>query len=148
MAFQLRLLTQKSEMLPHYPLLKQLSPGVTEERYSTLLDEMLPHGYRMAAVFSGDRCLGISGIWVAAKFYSGRYLELDNVVIDKDFRSHGIGKLLLDFITELALREGVETLMLDAYLENEQAHRFYERDGFVKKGYHFLKRLGQPTDTV
>jgi RimJ/RimL family protein N-acetyltransferase len=30
-------------------------------------------------------------------------------------------------------------ITLDAFLENEKAHHFYEREGFVKKGYRSLK---------
>ncbi len=128
-------------MLPHYPLIRQLSPGVTEERYTYLLDDMLAHGYRMVALMEGEIGVGISGIWVATKIYSGRYLEMDNVVVADTHRSKGIGKLLTDFVQELALAEGCEMIMLDAYLENGKAHAFYEREGFTKRGYHFLKRI-------
>lgn len=141
MSYTFKVLTQKSEMLPLYPLIRQLSPGVTEERYTYMLDDMLAHGYRMVVVYEGEHCVGVSGIWVATKIYSGRYLELDNVVVADTHRSKGIGKLLTDFVQELALAEGCETLMLDAYLENEKAHAFYEREGFTKRGYHFLKRF-------
>lgn len=141
MAYQLQILTSKPEMLPHYPLIRQLSPGVSEERYGHLLDDMLVHGYRMVAVFEDGICVGLSGIWVATKIYSGRYLELDNVVVAETHRSKGIGKVLTGFIEQLAQAEGCETLMLDAYLENAKAHAFYEREGFTKRGYHFLKRI-------
>ena len=141
MPYTFQILTQKPEMLPHFPLIRQLSPGVTEERYSHLLNDMLAHGYRMVAVYEDADCVGISGIWVATKIYSGRYLEMDNVVVADTHRSKGIGKLLTDFIEKLALAEGCEMIMLDAYLENEKAHAFYEREGFTKRGYHFLKRL-------
>lgn len=138
----IRILTQKADMLPLYPLIRQLSPGVTEERYAYLLDDMLAHGYRMAAVFEDSACLGLSGFWVSSKIYSGRYMELDNVVIDSEHRSKGVGKMLYDFLLDVALQEGCEMLMLDAYLENERAHAFYEREGFIKRGYHFLNRIG------
>ena len=141
MAYQLQILTLKSEMLPHYPLIRQLSPGVSEERYAHLLDDMLAHGYRMVAVFDEGICVGLSGIWVATKIYSGRYLELDNVVVADTHRSKGIGKLLCDYIENFARTEGCEMLMLDAYLENEKAHAFYEREGFTRRGYHFLKKI-------
>ena len=49
---------------------------------------------------------------------------------------------MCDFLEDLARAEGVKTLMLDAYLENHKAHAFYEREGFEKKGYHFLKKIG------
>lgn len=141
MAYTLQVLTQKSDMLPLFPLIQQLSPSVTEARYAHLLDDMLAHGYRMVAVMESDTCVGVSGVWVATKIYSGRYLELDNVVVADTHRSKGIGKVLTDFVEKLALSEGCEMLMLDAYLENEKAHAFYEREGFTKRGYHFLKRL-------
>lgn len=141
MTYSFQILTQKSEMLPHYPLIRQLSPGVTEARYDHVLDDMLAHGYRMAAIFEGENCVGISGIWVASKIYSGRYLEMDNVVVAESHRSRGIGKLLTDFVQQIALAEACETIMLDAYLENEKAHTFYEREGFAKRGYHFLKKI-------
>lgn len=141
MPYNIQILTQKSEMLPHCALIQQLSPGVTAERYAHMLDDMLAHGYRMVAVFEGAVCVGISGIWVATKLYSGRYLEMDNVVVADTQRSKGIGRLLTDFVTSLARSEGCETIMLDAYLENEKAHAFYERAGFVKRGYHFIKKI-------
>jgi len=138
---QFRLLTQKSEMLPLYPLIHQLNATVTPEYYATILDEMLLHGYRIVAVYDGEECLGLSGIWVAAKIYSGKYLEMDNVVVAAAHRSRGIGQLLTDFVIDLARQEGCVTVMLDAYLENEKAHAFYERAGFLRRGYHFIKRL-------
>jgi len=138
---EIRVLTQKQDMVPLYPLIQQLSPGVTKERYMDMLDDMLAHGYRMAAVFEDGACLGLSGFWVSTKIYSGRYMELDNVVIDAAYRSRGIGKMLYDFLLHIALEEGCEIIMLDAYLENEKAHTFYEREGFVKRGYHFLNKI-------
>ncbi len=138
---QFRILTQKAEMLPLCSLIQQLNANVTADYYATILDEMILYGYRMVAVYEGEECLGLSGIWVAAKIYSGRYLEMDNVVIAAVHRSRGIGQLLTDFITDLARQEGCVTMLLDAYLENDKAHAFYERAGFTRRGYHFVKRL-------
>lgn len=143
MPHTIRILTQKSEMLPLFPLIHQLSPQVSEAEYATLLDGMLERDYRMAAVFDDEcgECLGLSGYWIGVKIYSGKYLEMDNVVVGEAHRSRGIGKLLCDFLLDLARREGCRMAMLDAYRENEKAHAFYEREGFVKRGYHFLKKL-------
>jgi ribosomal protein S18 acetylase RimI-like enzyme len=142
MSYSFRILTEKADMLPLFPLVHQLSPSVSEERYAHLLDDMIAHQYRMVAVFEGEQCIALSGIWVATKIYSGRYLEMDNVVVANTHRSLGIGKLLTQYIEALALSEGCEMIMLDAYLENDKAHAFYERAGFIRRGYHFLKRIG------
>lgn len=139
--YDIRLLTQKTEMVPLHFLIRQLSPKVSEARYVYLLDDMLAHGYRMVAVYEGDVCVGLSGIWTGTKIYSGKYIEMDNVVVADTHRNRGIGQLMTDYITELALREGVEMMMLDAYRENVKAHAFYERAGFVKRGFHFLRAI-------
>jgi GNAT superfamily N-acetyltransferase len=139
---EIRLLTEKADMAPLYPLIRQLSPKVTEERYLHLLDDMLAHGYRMVAAFEDAECLGLSGIWTGTKIYSGKYMELDNVVVADTHRSRGIGKILCDYATDLARAEGVEMLMLDAYRENHRAHAFYEREGFIRRGFHLLRPIG------
>lgn len=142
MDFELKILTNKAEMLPIFPLFSQLNATVAAEDYAAMLDDMLAHGYRMLVVFEKKEAVGLSGFWVTTKFYSGKYLELDNVVVAQTHRSAGIGKLMCDFLEKLARAEGVKTLMLDAYLENVKAHAFYEREGFSKRGYHFLKTIG------
>jgi GNAT superfamily N-acetyltransferase len=142
MVYNFQILTKKSEMLPHWALIAQLNNAVTGAYLDEVLDDMIAHKYRMVIVLDGEHCAGLAGIWVATKIYSGKYLEMDNVVVDKDYRSQGIGTLLTNYITQLAINEGCKTMMLDAYLENEKAHTFYERAGFIRRGYHFVKSIG------
>ena len=106
-----------------------------------MLEEMLNNGYRMIGVFDADKCIGVSGFWLGTKLYSDKYLEADNVVIDKGYRSKGIGKLLMDWLEEEAKRKGCKMLMLDAYVENFSGHKFYWREGYTARGFHFLKKL-------
>lgn len=131
----------KNEMLSLLPLIKQLNPKIKKQAYAVMLDDMLAHGYRMAAVYDGEVCAGLSGFWISTKIYSGKYVELDNVVIDKNYRSKGIGKKLCDWVLKEAKKQGCVLAMLDAYAENISAHRFYYREGFFVRGYHFLKPL-------
>lgn len=141
MQYTCKVIESKAEMMAMTSLLRQLNPLLTDEYIGECLDDMILHGYRMVVIFDGERCAGLSGIWVTTKFYSGKYLEMDNVVVDEAYRSCGIGTALSEYITALALQEGCVTIMLDAWLTNEKAHLFYERQGFVKRGYHFLKSL-------
>lgn len=128
-------------MFEQYPLVKQLNKTLSKRNYKLLLADMIDHGYRMAGVFDGDTCIGLSGFWISAKIYCGKYVEPDNVIIDKEHRSKGIGKMLLDWIEAEAIKAGCKTLMLDAYTKNTEAHRFYEREGFVITGHHFIKKI-------
>ncbi|MCX2740646.1 GNAT family N-acetyltransferase [Pontibacter anaerobius] len=130
------------DMLAHYPLLRLLNPQLTPARYEELIRLMLHHNYRMVRAFdASEKCVGLSGFWIGAKLYSGKYLEIDNFVVDDAHRGSGVGKLLLDWMQLRARQEGCEALMLDAYVTNSAAHRFYFREGFQIKGYHFYKTI-------
>lgn len=140
-AYVLHELRSVPEMLRHMEIIKILGPQLTKEVYERQLNEMLPLGYSQVAAFDGDNCIGISGFWINTKLYSGKYLEMDNVVVLEEYRSRGIGKLLSDWCEKKARENNCKVLMLDAWIENEKAHRFYEREGYIKRGYHFIKTL-------
>ena len=70
-------------------------------------------------------------------------MEIDNLVIDEKYRSAGIGKSLCDWMVKTAKQEGCETAMLDAYVENSAAHRFYYREGYIARGFHFIKKINK-----
>ena len=141
-ALELRKLSSVADMLPHWRLIAQLTPDLTEEDYARLLPEMARHNYFQVAAFAGGACIALSGYWIGHKLYCGKYLEIDNFVVDESHRSSGVGGLLVEWLEAEAIREGCSLMMLDAYVENYKAHRFYYRHGFHARGFHYLKRLG------
>jgi GNAT superfamily N-acetyltransferase len=139
--FVIREIKTEKEMVSQFPLILQLNSKLIKSAYEKMIRDMISHGYRMAGVFDGKKCVGLSGFWIATKIYSGRYVELDNVVIDKNYRSQGLGKLLCDWIIIEAKKQGCETAMLDAYAENSSGHKFYLREGYMIRGFHFIKKI-------
>ncbi|GAB3525872.1 hypothetical protein GCM10027443_00410 [Pontibacter brevis] len=140
--YSIREITSLPEMLAQHHLILQLNPHMVLSRYEELLRQMVQNGYRMVGAFNEHgNCVGLSGFWISAKLYSGKYLEADNFVVDAAHRSGGIGKLLSDWMLEEAQRHRCDTLMLDAYVTNSAAHRFYFREGFHVKSFHFFKSL-------
>lgn len=137
----LRKLTTLEDMLSHFELVRQLTAALTHAEYKAWLAEMIPHNYALVAAFEGDSCLGLSGYWIGHKLYSGKYLEIDNFVVDEKARSAGVGAALLQWMEQEARAHGCRVLMLDAYVENFKAHRFYYRHGFHARGFHYLKHL-------
>jgi GNAT superfamily N-acetyltransferase len=129
------------EMLQGYPLLKQLNPGLKKTQLSDMLTSMCKNGYRMFFAKEKNKIIGLTGYWLNTKIYSGAYLEIDNLVIDKKNRNKGAGKLLCNHAVEFAKVHHCKTIMLDAYAENNAAHRFYYREGFYVRGFHFLKHI-------
>ena len=136
-----RELIDKEEMLKNLSVLQDLYPSLTLSEYSSELDLMLPHNYGQVGVFEGDICLGLSGFWIGTKLWCGKYLELDNIVVSKTQRSQGIGKLLFDFLHKKALENDCTMLSLDSYTTNFNAHKFFYKEGFAPKGFHFINIL-------
>ena len=67
------------------------------------------------------------------------------MIVDPQYRGVGIGQQLMDWVETYAHKEGCEIMVLDAYVTNHPAHRFYQRNGYQIIGYHFVKSL-QSTD--
>jgi ribosomal protein S18 acetylase RimI-like enzyme len=125
-----------------FSLVKQLSPEITREDYTQYISEMVKSNYFQIFIRNNEKHLvAVSGIWLATKLYCGKYLEMDNVVVDEAYRSAGLGKILYEKSLEIAMENNCKVLMLDAYKENTRAHEFYEQKGFVKRGFHFIKKL-------
>jgi GNAT superfamily N-acetyltransferase len=61
--------------------------------------------------------------------------------VRSDLRSHGIGAKLLAAAEELARREGCYRVQLTSRKVREDAHRFYEAQGFVATSQGFKKLL-------
>ena len=138
---ELRKLVTVADMLQHWRLITQLTAGLTEQAYARMLPEMVAHNYFQVAAFESGECIAMSGYWLGHKLYCGKYLEIDNFVVDEAHRSSGVGGLLLEWLEAEARRKGCVLMMLDAYVENFKAHRFYYRHGFHARGFHYLKHL-------
>lgn len=141
MNISVRLLNQE-EIRGIYPFIRQLNPDMAESTFHERLTQMLERGYNCAAAFDDSgTCLGISGFWVMCRFWCGKHIDIDNVVIDERFRNRGVGKRLIGWIEDWARKQGLSFAVLDSYTSNMDSHRFYFREGYVIRGFHFTKDL-------
>ena len=104
---------------------------------------MIPHNYKQLVVFENDVCVGMTGFWFGTKLWTGKYLEIDNFVTHPDHRKKGIAKLMTDYLAEKANNLGCTCIVLDAFTGNFDAHRFYYNQGYVPKGFHFIKTIDE-----
>jgi ribosomal protein S18 acetylase RimI-like enzyme len=110
------------------------------ERLETILRDH-PH-YQLVGAFVGGRLAGVCGAWIATKIWCGRYLEIDNLVVDPELRSSGVGTRLIRHFEEVARQNDCTILVLDSYTSNHASHRLYHRLGFEIWGFHFIKPIG------
>lgn len=138
---EIRILTQKAEMLAHLDIVQQLYPDLTIEKYGTLLDEMLKANYQQVIVTKNNKTIALTGVWIGTKLWSGKYIEIDSFVVHEDFRGQKIGDILIEEVHKIAEKEGVNQIVLDAFTTNFTAGKFYINHGFQPKGFHFVKIL-------
>lgn len=64
-----------------------------------------------------------------------------DLVTSEDCRSKGHGKALIDWLRDLAEKEGCTHLHLDSGTQRHRAHRFYLRQGMDIASFHFSEKL-------
>ena len=143
MQLHIKELTTKQEMLAQFHIMQHLYTNLSLEKYNQYLSDMIPHNYKQIAVFENEICVGLTGLWLGTKLWSGKYLEIDNFIVHPKFRMKGIGKMMTDYIDAKATELNCTMIVLDAFTGNFVAHRFYYNQGYAPKGFHFVKILNK-----
>lgn len=138
---EIRILTQKEEMLQQLEIIQQLYPDYSMEKYGTLLDDMLKVNYQQIIVTENNQTIALTGVWTGTKLWSGKYIEIDSFVVYEAFRGRKIGDILIAEVHKIAKEVCANQIVLDAFTTNFVAGKFYINHGFEPKGFHFVKTL-------
>ena len=127
-----------------WPVIAQMYPSLEKSVYLERIALALKYDYRQYAYIDMERtCRGVVGLWFFPRVWCGLQGDIDNLVVDQSVRSQGIGKQLLDHCLQVSETRKASMVSLDTFVENPASHRFYFREGFSIRGYHFVKALGQ-----
>ena len=69
----------------------------------------------------------------------GMVYEIQEMFVDSEYRSMGVGKALLTALEELLTKEDYNLLEVASSFKRTDAHRFYMDNGFDKTTYKFNK---------
>lgn len=142
MVLEVKELSTKSEMMKAFFLVQQMYEKMDEATFSQMVDEMIERNdYKMVGAFADGKMIGVSGFWISCMLYCGRYLQVSNLVVDRDNRKGGVGKKLLDYLEKIARDEDCKKVVLDSYTENKKSHSLYFRENFYIRGLHYMKDL-------
>lgn len=121
---------------------QQLNSSLTIKEVETYQKQMFDLStYYCFGLYKNQDLIGVSSGWITVRLYSGKQLEVDNVVIDGNVQSQGYGKMLFEFIENWAKENECKTIELNTYVQNSRSHKFYFNLGFSILGYHFWKQI-------
>jgi ribosomal protein S18 acetylase RimI-like enzyme len=127
-------------------LLRQLWPGAELDRAAlrAVFERGLASDARAYVVATaGGRVVGFGSLALKDSLWQAGHLgHVDELVVDEAHRGRGVGARLLEHLAGLARERGCRRLELDSAPHRTDAHRFYERHGFARRGYVFSKPLG------
>ncbi len=131
----------EADFATSYEVMRELRPHLTKEVYAARVGEMKARGYRLLALKVDGDIAALAGVTFDLNLYWGRHLFVYDLITAEAYRSQGYGKRMLGYIHTLARSEDCEAVALSSSFPREGAHRFYEREGYNRTGYVFLKRL-------
>ncbi len=132
------------EIAAIYPLYKQSNPGLAEAAFHARLQDIVAqNNYRCIAAYIGDRMVGVSGFFTGTQLWCGKYVEADNVVVEQELQSLGIGTQLMAWIELEGERTGCSLFRIAMVLGRERTHRFYKRAGLFDDGLLMVKALSR-----
>jgi GNAT superfamily N-acetyltransferase len=115
-------------------------PVAHVERYLSALPE-----YRavFVAVVPRAGVVGWIGVTHRDTLISSGRADVEGLVVEDEFRSNGIGEMLLESAEAWARRRNCTTLRVLSNTVRERAHEFYRRQGYdvLKTEYVFRKSL-------
>jgi PhnO protein len=82
--------------------------------------------------FSDGKSIGFLSLHIQNLLHHGAPIgEIQEMYVSKEARSLGVGKLLVDEIKRIAKQRQIPQLEVTSGFKREDAHRFYEREGFA-----------------
>ena len=110
------------------------------EEYRKVFSEMskMP-GYRLLVAEEDDTIVGTTVVAVLPGIAHGTspFAVVEYVVVDKNHRRKGIGKLLMDYVKDFARDAGCYKVGLTSDNRRVEAHEFYRSLGFEASAHGF-----------
>ena len=129
------------ELYTVYDVLSQLRVNLSYKEFEDLIYDMRHMEYKMIGIMDADELITYAGVAVQTNLYHKRHLYVFDLVTDAKHQGKGYGKMMLDYLVDYAKTGMCENIVLSSGFTREEAHEFYEKNGFDKKSFVFLKTL-------
>ena len=122
---------------------KDLGYNCELDKLNNRINEMLKRGnYQIFVACDDDKVVGYIGCVSYLAFeLENEGMKIIALAVSKEYRRKGIGTELLKTAEHWAKENNIEVILLNSGLPREDAHAFYESQGYFKKSYGFIKRI-------
>ena len=119
-----------------------LRPHLNETDLVKLVTDMQKEGYKLIFVETEDgKAAAVCGYRYLQFLFCGKHFYIDDLSTLPEYRGHGYGSALLDFVAEEAKELGFDVISLDSGHHRHDAHRLYLNKGFYISSHHFTKKI-------
>jgi len=126
-------------------LLEQLWPNksINKNAVERVLKRGLNSDYQIyTCAINNEKMIGFCSLTIKNNLWMEANLgNVDELVVDSEYRNQGIGKFLMSEIEKIAQYYECKRLELDSAFHRAEAHKFYEKLGFEKRAYLFTKEI-------
>ncbi len=137
---QIRELNLK-ELQMAYEVLFELRTTLSYNEFEDLIYEMRSMEYKMFGIMDGEKLITYAGVAIQTNLYDKRHLFIFDLVTCKDYKDKGYGSMMLQYLNDYAKMGMCKNIVLSSGFQREDAHRFYENNGFIKKSFVFIKSV-------
>lgn len=129
---------------------EQLTVSEEKENLDRWLEGVEKHTIVQLLMFADVKLIGISGVFLKSKVES--HVGDFGISIAKEFRSQGLGKILMEKVLEEAEKNlpNLKLITLTCFAKNTSALHLYKEVGFIEFGKlpEGLLRKGEFTDQI
>ncbi|QSV61870.1 MAG: GNAT family N-acetyltransferase [Dolichospermum sp. DL01] len=126
-------------------LCEQLGYSATKEQIEERLSKIQNNNSHIiyVATVENEYVIGWAHAHISDLIIIPNQAILFGLVVDKNYRNNGIGRLLMQHIEEWATLAGCEGVIFRSNIKRQEAHLFYEKIGYtnIKQSVTFYKKL-------
>ena len=123
-------------------LQQQIVPYPIDLEKSAALCEAMQHQQDSCVLVAreGNTIIGtVSGF--CCRGLAGSFLAIEDLIVEETYRGNGIGRQLMDAIHAYGRERGCQYAILVSSGFRKQAHKFYEKIGYIEEVRGFRKEL-------
>jgi GNAT superfamily N-acetyltransferase len=131
------LANSNEQILACYPVMAELRPHLKAGEFTALITRLAQLTGLQLAFLEDDGIKAVAGFRLSEWLAGGKYLEIEDLVVEDGARSKGYGGRLFDWLVEFGKRNDCDQLRLVSNVKRVDAHRFYINKDMTLEAHYF-----------